>query len=141
TKVPMIITFKKGIELDGTNPTLLYGYGGFNISLTPSFSTSSIILLEQGGVYAVANLRGGGEYGEKWHVGGTKLQKQNVFEDFVAAAQYLIDNKYTSPERLGISGGSDGGLRVGAAMTQRPEPFKVASPAVGVLDMLRYHKF
>ncbi len=141
TKIPMIITYKKGIKRDGTNPTLLYGYGGFNISLTPSFSTSNIILLEQGGIYAVANLRGGGEYGEKWHLAGTKLQKQNVFDDFIAAAHYLIDEKYTSPERLAISGGSNGGLLVGAAMTQHPDLFKVALPAVGVLDMLRYHKF
>jgi prolyl oligopeptidase len=141
TKVPMIITYKKGIKRDGTNPTLLYGYGGFNISLTPAFSTSNIILLEQGGIYAVANLRGDGEYGEKWHVAGTKLQKQNVFDDFIAAAHYLIDEKYTSSERLGISGGSNGGLLVGAAMTQQPNLFKVAFPAVGVLDMLRYNKF
>lgn len=141
TKIPMMITYKKGIERDGTNPTLLYGYGGFNISLTPSFSISNIILLEQGGIYAVPNLRGGGEYGQSWHLAGTKTQKQNVFDDFIAAAEYLVSEKYTSSENLAIAGGSNGGLLVGASMTQRPELFKVALPAVGVLDMLRYHKF
>ncbi|UOB19282.1 prolyl oligopeptidase family serine peptidase [Abyssalbus ytuae] len=141
TKIPMIITYKKGIELNGKNPTILYGYGGFNISLTPSFNTLNSVWLEQGGIYAVPNLRGGGEYGKKWHVAGTKMQKQNVFDDFIAAAEYLIENKYTSPEYLAIRGGSNGGLLVGATMTQRPELFKVAVPAVGVLDMLRYHKF
>ncbi len=141
TKIPMIITHKKGITLDGKNPTLLYGYGGFSVSLTPAFSTSNIIFLQQGGIYAVPNLRGGGEYGEKWHIAGTKMQKQNVFDDFVAAAEYLISNKYTSNKFLAIAGGSNGGLLVGAAMTQRPDLFKVALPAVGVLDMLRYNKF
>jgi prolyl oligopeptidase len=141
TKIPMIITHKKGIELNGKNPTLLYGYGGFSVSLTPAFSTSNIILLEQGGIYAVPNLRGGGEYGEKWHLAGTKMNKQNVFDDFIAAAEYLISNKYTSKEYLAVSGGSNGGLLVGAVMSQRPELFKVALPAVGVLDMLRYNKF
>ncbi|ATP57083.1 S9 family peptidase [Pedobacter ginsengisoli] len=141
TKVPMIITYKKGIALNGKNPTVLYGYGGFNISLTPAFSTSIVVLLEQGGVYAVPNLRGGGEYGEKWHLAGTKLQKQNVFDDFIAAAEYLNSNKYTSKDYLAIMGGSNGGLLVGATMAQRPELFKVAFPAVGVMDMLRYHKF
>lgn len=141
TKIPMIITHKKGIELNGKNPTLLYGYGGFSVSLTPAFSTSNIILLEQGGIYAVPNLRGGGEYGEKWHLAGTKMNKQNVFDDFIAAAEYLISNKYTSKDFLAVSGGSNGGLLVGAVMSQRPELFKVALPAVGVLDMLRYNKF
>jgi prolyl oligopeptidase len=141
TKIPMIITHKKGIELNGKNPTLLYGYGGFSVSLTPAFSTSNIILLEQGGIYAVPNLRGGGEYGEKWHLAGTKMQKQNVFDDFIAAAEYLISNKYTSKDFLAVSGGSNGGLLVGAVMSQRPDLFKVAFPAVGVLDMLRYNKF
>ncbi|MEQ7801417.1 prolyl oligopeptidase family serine peptidase [Pedobacter sp. ASV1-7] len=141
TKVPVIITYKKGIPLNGKNPTVLYGYGGFNISLTPAFSTSVVSLLEQGGIYAVANLRGGGEYGENWHIMGTKLQKQNVFDDFIAAAEFLIAEKYTSSDYLAIMGGSNGGLLVGAVMTQRPELFKVAFPAVGVLDMLRYHKF
>ncbi|MCK7460374.1 prolyl oligopeptidase family serine peptidase [Idiomarina aminovorans] len=141
TKVPMIITYKKGTELDGSNPTILYGYGGFNISLTPSFSIANAAWLEMGGVYAVANLRGGGEYGKDWHKAGTKMQKQNVFDDFIAAAEYLIDEKYTSSEQLAVRGGSNGGLLVGAVMTQRPELFAVALPAVGVLDMLRYHTF
>lgn len=141
TKVPLIITHKKGIALDGTNPTMLYGYGGFNVSLTPSFSLSNIAFLENGGVYAVANLRGGGEYGEEWHMAGTKMKKQNVFDDFIAAAEYLINNKYTSSEKLAIAGGSNGGLLVGATITQRPDLMQVAFPAVGVLDMLRYNKF
>ena len=141
TQVPMIITHKKEIVLDGTNPTILYGYGGFNISLTPSFSITNAVWMEQGGVYAVANLRGGGEYGKKWHDAGTKLQKQNVFDDFIAAAEYLIAKKYTSSDFLAIRGGSNGGLLVGATMTQRPDLIKVALPAVGVLDMLRYHTF
>lgn len=141
TKVPMIITHKKGLELNGKNPTILYGYGGFNISLTPSFSIANAVWMEQGGVYAVPNLRGGGEYGKKWHDAGTKLNKQNVFDDFIAAAEYLISENYTSSDYLAIRGGSNGGLLVGAAMTQRPELFKVALPAVGVMDMLRYHTF
>ncbi len=141
TKIPMIITHKKDLQMNGKNPTLLYGYGGFSVSLTPSFSTSNIVLLEQGGIYAVPNLRGGGEYGEKWHLAGTKMNKQNVFDDFIAAAEYLISNKYTSRNYLALSGGSNGGLLVGAVMSQRPDLFKVALPAVGVLDMLRYNKF
>ncbi|MFC4633818.1 prolyl oligopeptidase family protein [Dokdonia ponticola] len=141
TKIPMIITHKKGIELNGKNPTILYGYGGFNVSLTPSFSITNAVWMEQGGVYAVPNLRGGGEYGKEWHDAGTKMQKQNVFDDFIAAAEYLIDQKYTSSEYLAIRGGSNGGLLVGATMTQRPDLMKVALPAVGVMDMLRYHTF
>lgn len=141
TKVPMIITYKKGIELNGKNPTMLYAYGGFNVSLTPSFSVANAIWMENGGIYAVPNLRGGGEYGKKWHDAGTKMQKQNVFDDFIAAAEYLIKEKYTSSEYLAIRGGSNGGLLVGATMTQRPDLMKVALPAVGVLDMLRYHTF
>jgi prolyl oligopeptidase len=141
TKIPMIITYKKGIKLDGTNPTILYGYGGFNISLTPSFSIANAVWLENNGIYAVANLRGGGEYGKKWHDAGTQKQKQNVFDDFIAAAEFLIAEKYTSSNYLAIKGGSNGGLLVGAVMTQRPTLMKVALPAVGVLDMLRYHTF
>jgi len=141
TKVPMIITHKKGLELNGKNPTILYAYGGFNISLTPSFSISNAVWMEQGGIYAVPNLRGGGEYGKEWHDAGTKMQKQNVFDDFIAAAEYLIDQKYTSSDYLAIRGGSNGGLLVGATMTQRPDLMKVALPAVGVMDMLRYHTF
>ncbi|MGY0637441.1 MAG: prolyl oligopeptidase family serine peptidase [Paraglaciecola chathamensis] len=141
TKVPMIITHKKGLKLNGSNPTMLYGYGGFNISLQPAFSSVTAAWLEQGGVYAVPNLRGGGEYGKAWHDAGTKLQKQNVFDDFIAAAEFLIAQNYTSPDYLAIRGGSNGGLLVGATMLQRPELFKVALPAVGVLDMLRYHTF
>ena len=141
TKIPMIITYKKGTVMNGKNPTLLYAYGGFNISLTPAFSTSNIILLEHGGIYAVPNLRGGGEYGEKWHKAGIKMKKQNVFNDFIAAAEYLIKHKYTSKDYLAISGGSNGGLLIGAVMTQRPDLCKVALPAVGVMDMLRYNQF
>ncbi|MBT8243642.1 MAG: S9 family peptidase [Winogradskyella sp.] len=141
TKVPMIITHKKGLELNGKNPTILYGYGGFNISLRPSFSITNVVWMEQGGIYAVPNLRGGGEYGKAWHDAGTKMQKQNVFDDFIAAAEYLIKNNYTSSDYLAIRGGSNGGLLVGATMTQRPDLMKVALPAVGVLDMLRYHTF
>jgi len=141
TKIPMIITYKKGTELNGKNPTILYGYGGFNVSLTPAFSISNAVWLENGGVYAVANLRGGGEYGKKWHDAGTQMKKQNVFDDFIAAAEFLIKEKYTSSDYLAIKGGSNGGLLVGAVMTQRPDLVKVALPAVGVLDMLRYHTF
>jgi prolyl oligopeptidase len=141
TKIPMFIVHKKGLELNGKNPTWLYAYGGFNISLTAGFSSSRILWLENGGIYAQPNLRGGGEYGEKWHLAGTKMNKQNVFDDFIAAGEYLIKEKYTSSEYLAISGGSNGGLLVGATMAQRPDLAKVALPAVGVMDMLRYHTF
>ena len=141
TKVPMFITYKKGLKLDGNNPTYLYGYGGFNVSLTPEFSVGMVVWMEMGGVFAVPNLRGGNEYGEEWHQGGMKLKKQNVFDDFIGAAEWLIANKYTSTPKLAISGGSNGGLLVGAALTQRPDLFGAALPAVGVMDMLRFQKF
>jgi prolyl oligopeptidase len=141
TKIPMIITYKKGTVMNGKNPLLLYAYGGFGVNLTPAFSTSNIVLLEHGGIYAVPNLRGGGEYGETWHKAGIKMKKQNVFDDFIAAAEYLIDHKYTSKDYLAIAGGSNGGLLIGAVMTQRPDLCKVAFPAVGVMDMLRYNQF
>ncbi|HEY9642997.1 MAG TPA: prolyl oligopeptidase family serine peptidase [Coleofasciculaceae cyanobacterium] len=141
TQVPLFITYKKGLTLDGNNPTYLYGYGGFNVPLTPSFSPSNVVWMEMGGIYVMANLRGGSEYGEEWHQAGMRLNKQNVFDDFIAAAEWLIANHYTSAQKLAIAGGSNGGLLVGACMTQRPELFAAALPAVGVLDMLRFHKF
>ena len=141
TKVPMFLTYKKGLQMDGKNPTLLYGYGGFNITLNPGFSTSRLPFLENGGIYAQMNLRGGNEYGEEWHLAGTKLQKQNVFDDCIACAEYLIQKNYTSPDYLALNGGSNGGLLVGAVVNQRPDLFKVAVPQVGVMDMLRYHLF
>ncbi len=141
TQIPMFLTYKKDLVKDGNNPVFLYGYGGFGISLNPGFTTSRIPFLENGGIYAQVNLRGGSEYGEEWHIAGTKMQKQNVFDDFISAAEYLINNKYTNPEKIAIVGGSNGGLLVGACMTQRPDLFKVAIPQVGVMDMLRYHKF
>jgi prolyl oligopeptidase len=141
TKIPMFITYKKGTKMDGTAPCFLYGYGGFDISITPDFRTDRALFLEAGGIYAVANLRGGGEYGSDWHWAGTKCKKQNVFDDFIAAGEYLINEKYTSHEKLAIHGRSNGGLLIGAVMAQRPDLAKVAIPSVGVLDMLRYHKF
>jgi prolyl oligopeptidase len=141
TRVPLFVTLRRGLPRNGANPTMLYAYGGFSASITPSFSPSVLAWIEQGGIYAVANIRGGGEYGEAWHRAGMFERKQNVFDDFIAAAEYLVREKYTSPRRLAINGGSNGGLLVGAAMTQRPELFAVAVPKVGVMDMLRYHEF
>ncbi|MFM7102698.1 MAG: prolyl oligopeptidase family serine peptidase, partial [Verrucomicrobiota bacterium] len=141
TRLPMFVSHRRGLKLDGARPVLLYGYGGFNISLTPSFSVGNLVWMERGGVYAVPNLRGGGEYGEEWHQAGTKLKKQNVFDDFIASAEWLVRNRYTRPSRLAIQGGSNGGLLVGACLTQRPELFGACLPAVGVMDMLRFHKF
>ena len=141
TKVPMFITYKKGLKKDGTNPVYLYGYGGFNVSLNPGFSPSRMLWLENGGIYAQANLRGGAEYGDAWHTAGTKMQKQNVFDDFIAAGEYMVNQGWTTPELLTIEGGSNGGLLVGAVVNQRPELFRVAIPRVGVMDMMRYHLF
>ncbi|MFT5336492.1 MAG: prolyl oligopeptidase, partial [Luteibaculaceae bacterium] len=141
TQIPLFITHKKGLKRDGTNPTLLYGYGGFDISITPGFSISRTAILENGGVYAVANMRGGGEYGEAWHEAGTQMNKQNVFDDFIGAAEFLIAEGYTSSKKLAVEGRSNGGLLIGSVLTQRPDLFAVAIPAVGVLDMLRYHQF
>ena len=141
TRVPMFLVSKKGLKQNGANPTYLYGYGGFNISLTPSFSVANLEWMEQGGLYAMPNLRGGGEYGEAWHEAGTKHQKQNVFDDFIAAAEWLVANRYTSTPKLAIGGGSNGGLLIGACLNQRPDLFGAALPAVGVMDMLRFHKF